>query len=53
MVAAIVLEKIKTQELAGGASRRQPILGFYVLVQLATAILGDRLFDTESIRFVG
>jgi len=30
--------KIKTQELAGGAPRRQPILGFYVLVHLATAI---------------
>jgi hypothetical protein len=35
---SLVLGQIKTQELVGGAERRQPILGFYVLVRLATAI---------------
>ncbi|GBO55723.1 hypothetical protein APA_3874 [Pseudanabaena sp. lw0831] len=36
---SLVLGQIKTQELIGGASRRQSILGFYVLVHLATAIV--------------
>jgi hypothetical protein len=36
----LVLRQIKTQDLVGGAPRRQPILGFYVLVNLATAMDG-------------
>ncbi|MCX5936159.1 MAG: hypothetical protein NTU99_15560 [Pseudanabaena sp. LacPavin_0818_WC45_MAG_42_6] len=35
---SLVLGQIKTQELFGGTPRRQTILGFYVVVNLATAI---------------
>ncbi|TYQ28988.1 hypothetical protein PseudUWO311_02285 [Pseudanabaena sp. UWO311] len=35
---SLILGLIKTQELIGGAERRQSILGFYVLVHLTTAI---------------
>ncbi|TYQ32023.1 hypothetical protein PseudUWO310_00635 [Pseudanabaena sp. UWO310] len=38
-IGILELGQIKPQELTGGASRRQSILGVYVLVQLATAIL--------------
>jgi len=39
---SLVLRQIKTQELVGGTERRQPILGFYVLVHLATAISSQK-----------
>jgi hypothetical protein len=45
---SLVLEQIKTQELVGGSPRRQPILGFSVLVNLATAILLRAIFKSLS-----
>ncbi|ELS31156.1 hypothetical protein Pse7429DRAFT_3612 [Pseudanabaena biceps PCC 7429] len=40
---------IKTQELIGGAPRRQSTLGFYVLVRLTTAIKTEMVQCTISV----
>ncbi|TYQ30110.1 hypothetical protein PseudUWO310_10630 [Pseudanabaena sp. UWO310] len=43
--------QIKPQELTGGAKRRQSILGVYVLVQLAIAILMPSYLFYENSKF--
>lgn len=50
---SLVLRQIKTQELVGGTERRQPILGFYVLVHLVTAIQTTKsVFKLQLLTFI-